>query len=495
MEYFQNFNYNTHTKRCGHAGLFEVDEYVFASKEAGIKSLGFSDHCPLTTLEYQDINYRMHLSEIDNYINEINALKEKHKDIEILSGFEAEYDSLHNLFLSELRSKVDYMVLGEHFIPDVKREGNSDYPTVYAHEVCAAMESGIFDIVAHPDIFMNYSETFTRIEDRDKFIENAKDAAQIICEKSKELNIPLEINLHGIVNNKSYPSKLFWEICEKVGSPVIYGVDAHSPKELIAMKDNMKKAEAQTGYANLNLFEYYNPSIARKSNAILDIKLKETIESALTYETMLNNKTIKNILNNMPFDYSDKEMVEYRIKEELGNLKSNLEVSSMVKNRESLEESSYIARDDRLSFEEKKFYTNRIKDGIFKSSEVLNNRLDSIDKLAQYVEKALSIGASSKDEIISIVSKLTEINTTNSKEKAHFYIDMVNDFYKQKLEEGGMEKGSKLVKTNPLFGSFDNEASPFLWSSDGFINIMALAMIITFILGVGVGIAMMLLGI
>ena len=185
MEYFQNFNYNTHTKRCGHAGLFEVDEYVFASKEAGIKSLGFSDHCPLTTLEYQDINYRMHLSEIDNYINEINALKEKHKDIEILSGFEAEYDSLHNLFLSELRSKVDYMVLGEHFIPDVKREGNSDYPTVYAHEVCAAMESGIFDIVAHPDIFMNYSETFTRIEDRDKFIENAKDAAQIICEKSK----------------------------------------------------------------------------------------------------------------------------------------------------------------------------------------------------------------------------------------------------------------------------------------------------------------------
>ena len=351
MEYFQNFNYHTHTKRCGHAGMYETEEYVLKAREAGIKSLGFSDHCPVPTLEFQDIKARMHLTEVDNYINEINNIKEKYRDIEILTGFECEYDNNKSLFLSELRDKVDYMVLGQHFIIDVQREGNSDYPTVYAHEVCAAMESGLFDIVAHPDIFMCYSGTFTQIEDQNKFMENAKVAFEMICKKAKELNIPLEINLHGIVENKGYPNKLFWETCERIGAPVIYGVDAHEPKEFLLMKENMEKAEEQIGYANLNILESYNPVMARKNNKALDLRLNETDRSGYTYEAMLAKKIIENIVNDDQLLKLDIDTLKYCIKEKLNSENTSFKNYCKEKNEKKTAESLSISRDDRFSYD------------------------------------------------------------------------------------------------------------------------------------------------
>ena len=493
MEYFQNFNYHTHTYRCGHAGMYKTEEYVLAARDAGLKVLGISDHCPVSALEFQDIKLRMHLKDAEEYISEINGLKEKYKDIEILSGFECEYDNMKASFLSELRDKVDYLVLGQHFISDVKREGNSDYPTVYAHEVCAAMESGLFDMVAHPDIFMNYSDTFTQIEDQTKFMENARIASQMICEKAKELNIPLEINLHGTLENKGYPSKLFWEICEKVGAPVIYGVDAHDPKEFLSMRENMDKSEGKIGYANLNVLEYYNPVDFRNSNQVLQNKLRDTIKSAYTYEAMLANKAITNILNGLPEDL-DKETLEYRINELLESKKRKLENSYAIKSRESADESVFIARDNRLSYDEKLFYTSRIRDGLINLSETLRLRLSFINSLAEYVQKAIKAGAYSKAEIANIVMRQAEVNSTGDIENKIQQLEILNDFYKQKLEEGGVEKAGKLVKSNPLFGKLESDASPFLWSSDGFTNVMAVSMIIMFILGIGVGVAMMLLG-
>ncbi len=493
MEYFQNFNYHTHTYRCGHAGMYKTEEYVLTARDAGLKALGISDHCPVPALEFQDIKLRMHLKDAEEYISEINGLKEKYKDIEILSGFECEYDNMKAFFLSELRDKVDYLVLGQHFISDVKREGNSDYPTVYAHEVCAAMESGLFDMVAHPDIFMNYSDTFTHIEDQTKFMENARIASQMICEKAKELNIPLEINLHGTLENKGYPNKLFWEICEKVGTPVIYGVDAHDPKEFLSMRENMDKSEEKIGYANLNVLEYYNPVDFRNSNQVLQNKLRDTIKSAYTYEAMLANKTITNILNGLPEDL-DKETLEYRINELLESEKRKLENSYAIKSRESTDESAFIARDNRLSYEEKLFYTSRIRAGLINLSETLRLRLSFINSLAEYVQKAIKAGAYSKAEIANIVMRQAEVNSTGDIESKIQQLEILNDFYKQKLEEGGAQKAGKLVKSNPLFGKLESDASPFLWSSDGFTNVMAVSMIIMFILGIGVGVAMMLLG-
>ena len=43
----QEFNYHSHTYRCGHADLDMTDEeYVEAYIKMGFKRMAFTDHCP-----------------------------------------------------------------------------------------------------------------------------------------------------------------------------------------------------------------------------------------------------------------------------------------------------------------------------------------------------------------------------------------------------------------------------------------------------------------
>ena len=48
----------------------------------------------------------------------------------------------------------------------------------------------------------------------------------------KAVDIPIEINLLGLAENRHYPSPLFWEIASKYSPKVIFGCDAHDPKSL-----------------------------------------------------------------------------------------------------------------------------------------------------------------------------------------------------------------------------------------------------------------------
>ena len=52
----KTYNYHTHTYRCGHASDSSDQEYVDAARNAGISTLGFSDHIPNTDLEYDETN-------------------------------------------------------------------------------------------------------------------------------------------------------------------------------------------------------------------------------------------------------------------------------------------------------------------------------------------------------------------------------------------------------------------------------------------------------
>ena len=55
-----------------------------------------------------------------------------------------------------------------------------------------------------------------------------------MCEKAKELNMPLEYNISGYIYRESfncpnsYPNKNFWKIAKEVGCQAIIGYDAHN---------------------------------------------------------------------------------------------------------------------------------------------------------------------------------------------------------------------------------------------------------------------------
>lgn len=223
-------NYHTHTQRCRHA-LGEDREYIEHAIRSGMKVLGFSDHCPWIFDDGYVSRVRMLPSQLDDYFSSLLALKQEYaKDITIYIGFESEY--VPELMEAQDRLladyPVDYMILGEHF---TQREPFGPYTGMpvndetafvkYIDLVIEGMETGKYKYLAHPDLFnfvgdeAVYEKHYRRL-----------------CEYLKEKNIPVEINLLGVVEKRHYTSPRFLKIAQDVGNTAIIGIDAHTPDRM-----------------------------------------------------------------------------------------------------------------------------------------------------------------------------------------------------------------------------------------------------------------------
>lgn len=230
-----DYNYHTHTERCGHANG-EDEQYVLAAIEAGFKVLGFSDHIPFKSVIHP--SERMNYDQIDDYINSIEGLKVKYKDkIEIKLGFELEYFPEYNEYYKEILARCDYLICGQHNkILDhysYDQFANDEDVIVYANQVKAAMESGLVSFIAHPDYFMLGRRTWTPACD---------EAARIIAQAAETNKVALEINLNGVRYGKytyqnlhvyPYPFRSFWEVVSKFNVECLYSFDAHKPFTLL----------------------------------------------------------------------------------------------------------------------------------------------------------------------------------------------------------------------------------------------------------------------
>ena len=224
------YNYHTHTTRCRHASGTDR-EYVENAIAAGMKTLGISDHAPylFKNLSYYS-TYRMFTDELFEYAESVRSLaKEYEKDIRVLLGFELEYyPDFHKgemEFLSQV--KPDYCIMGQHFLGNEMGEpycGHLDKPeqlTRYVSQVLEGLATGDFAYLAHPDV-AGYN--FPQAHIQKEYLR--------LCEGAKALNIPLEINLLGLLTHRHYPGKQLFDIAAKVGNDVVLGVDAHEPKYL-----------------------------------------------------------------------------------------------------------------------------------------------------------------------------------------------------------------------------------------------------------------------
>jgi len=228
-------NFHTHTFRCKHAEGSDED-YVIQALEYGLVELGFSDHAPWPNHPLDTRNIRMDISQMADYVNSVNVLKRQYANrIKIYLGIEAEYYDGREDQLKDLIEKYDleYVILGNHFHRfETQARYYGHYAdmehlfTDYEHDTMMALESGLYDGFAHPDIFCKALSVWTP---------EAEAMSRRILLKAKELNIPVEYNLGGIRNRytkMSYPYPRFWELVAEIGGPVYIGVDAHSPLDL-----------------------------------------------------------------------------------------------------------------------------------------------------------------------------------------------------------------------------------------------------------------------
>lgn len=230
----QNVNiessYHNHNYLCRHAGG-TVYDYVAMAEKKGLKVIGISDHGPSKV--YNDrMNYETFYTEYLPQFNEVANFK-----IKVRKALEVEYNPLEIEELTFLRGKVDYFILGQHYIKVdenykmVHQEHlkDSDY-RIYRDTILEALNTGLFAILAHPDIVFFNSENIS---------EFGLNCLENIIIEAKRLNIYLEINVNGLRRKGigkvkyRYPRQEYLDLLKKHQAKCIVSDDAHDPKYIV----------------------------------------------------------------------------------------------------------------------------------------------------------------------------------------------------------------------------------------------------------------------
>lgn len=234
-------NYHTHTPRCRHAQGAE-EEYVRNAISRGLKIFGFSDHTPqFFPGDYYSF-MRMYPDQLDDYCETVRHLRQQYQgQLQIPLGLEAEfYPGIWDALLPRLQDAgIEYLILGQHWLGDERNEHGSGGATTdesllrrYCHQVMDAFETGKFTYLAHPDLFRF-------VGDKEIYRRHMRQ----LVRAAREADIPLEINLLGILYNKHYPNEEFWALAAEEGCNVILGMDAHDPAQVANTQPEEKALE------------------------------------------------------------------------------------------------------------------------------------------------------------------------------------------------------------------------------------------------------------
>ncbi|MDQ6990872.1 MAG: histidinol-phosphatase HisJ [Mariprofundaceae bacterium] len=239
MKYFPVPDYHMHTPRCNHA-VGDVQAYAQAAIKCGLTEIGMSDHSPMP--HGFDAAWRMSLQELPDYLQEVeNVADEMQADLTLRIGLEADF---HPGTESDVQSMIDayawdYLIGSVHFIGDwgfdnpdeIQRWDEMDVEDVYVAYfdlVARSAETGMFDIIGHPDLIKKFGQRAPVGSSRVNHAEsNMLDAV-------KEANMVLEISSAGLRKpvQEIYPHERMVEKAAKRQIPFAFGSDAHAPEEV-----------------------------------------------------------------------------------------------------------------------------------------------------------------------------------------------------------------------------------------------------------------------
>ena len=248
-------NYHTHTPRCHHA-VGSEEAYVQAALQAGLQTLGFSDHTPYPFPNGFVSSFRMLPQQLGDYADSVRTVQKQYADqIHIHLGVEAEYYPKYFKDMVHLLQDhgIEYMILGQHMLGNEHDEPYlgiaSDAASLerYCNQTIEAMHTGLFTYFAHPDMihFMGSAEVYRAQMRR-------------ICRAAKACHLPLEINLLGMKLGRNYPNPLFWELAAEENCDVILGRDAHDPNHLLDSATEQRAMEMVQRF-DLHLLDRMQP--------------------------------------------------------------------------------------------------------------------------------------------------------------------------------------------------------------------------------------------
>jgi histidinol-phosphatase (PHP family) len=240
-----------------------VERYREAATERGIAELGVSEHVHRfrQALDvWQHPFWQRHaVDDLDDYC----AFVREETDLRL--GIEADFlagpeDRMANLLEGR---DWDYVVGSVHFLKDnavdmdrydVWETGARDPDAVwrrYFETLGEAARSGMFDILAHPDLVKVWGSA-APLPDRDPrfYYELAMDGIA-------ESDVAIEVSTAGLRKpvGEIYPAPAFLEMCLEAGRPVALSSDAHTPNDLAYRYEEALEYLDRLGVDRLAVFE------------------------------------------------------------------------------------------------------------------------------------------------------------------------------------------------------------------------------------------------
>src|SRR4051795_4655019 len=239
-----------------------AERYAEVAAERGVEALGVSEHVyrfrqaldvwqhPFWRSEAQD--------DLDEYCEFVRA------ETSLALGIEADYiPGAEDRMATLLEARDwDYVIGSVHFIQnraidmpgewDIWRGSDPDKVwTRYFQTLGEAARTGLYDVIAHPDLVKVWGENGPKPERDVRFHYEAAmggiaDSDVAIEESTAGLRKPAE---------EIYPARAFLEMCLEAGRPVALSSDAHTPNDLAYRYDEALEYLDSVGVSELAVFE------------------------------------------------------------------------------------------------------------------------------------------------------------------------------------------------------------------------------------------------
>lgn len=233
---------HVHTARCGHA-TGSIQDYIDIARQRGLTEIGFSDHLPLVDRDLPGL--AMKSSDLGGYVGELGRLIGRQRaegavdgEPAVLMGIEADYIPGTEHEVSRMLDEYEFdVVLGSvHFLGDwpfdhpdyrgrYEEVSSDDFWAAYFATLEEAARTGLFDVLAHPDL----AKKFCVFPSRDP-----SELFESLAETAAHAGVAVEINTAGLFKpvGEIYPSRELLAACFANGVPITFGSDAHAPDEV-----------------------------------------------------------------------------------------------------------------------------------------------------------------------------------------------------------------------------------------------------------------------
>lgn len=254
-------NTHCHTGFCGHAEG-EVSEYARTAHDAGLTTLAFTDHYPLSPA-FDPVGYLSVPShDMPAYIEAVKREKQRYDDMDVLLGIELDY-------LGACEDRADWqdgldqfdLVLGSvHFVDawpfdDPAQRGAWDEEGApdriwsrYVDLWCdAASDASLrFDVMSHPDLAKKFDHypSFDLAPLYRRMADAANAGGRMI-----------EVNTSGsyYACKEMFPAPALLEEFRHAEVPMTIGTDSHEPRHVARDIDKAYKAAYEAGYKEITV--------------------------------------------------------------------------------------------------------------------------------------------------------------------------------------------------------------------------------------------------